>query len=231
MLQSYFGRRLSVRTLVAGLFAALVLLCGGWAALGMAPQQLILAWRVQSLPLMDAAAVEAAEPGALVLVTGVLAGNSPADHDLVTYALERWEVKTDAEGVSRGRWVDLAGYFPDLRLVVAGRPLRVQGNPQVTLLGAVPTDTYAPDGRWVPLDAYPLEAGTRRYRGLRNGDRVTVLGHKTASGDIAPSHLFFGDRAAFVVYARNLAKNFFLAGLCVMAMAPLSFGLAWVLMG
>jgi len=39
-----------------------------------------------------------------------------------------------------------------------------------------------------------LPDGTRRYRGLYDGDRVTVLGRKSADGGVLPEHLFGGDR-------------------------------------
>ncbi len=210
---------------VAALFASFVLGGGALAAFVLAPQQAFLAWRVRHIPPMDAAAVASAAPDEDLLVTGVLQGNTAAEHDFVLYALERWKVKTDSEGKSYGKWEDLEGYFPDLRLVVGERPLLVQGNPEVRLLGDVHMETYPLGSEHsIPLDAYPLDAGTLRYTGLRDGDQVTVLGHKADSGGIQPSHLFVGDRAAFEAFLKNSGKGIFLAGLCVMALTPLVFG-------
>ena len=217
-------RRLRWKVSVAALFALFVLGCGALSAFVLAPQQALLAWRIDHIPQMDVAAVEAAAPGADVLVTGVLEGNPPSVHDFVTYTLERWEVKTDSEGQSYGRWVDVEGAFPDLRLVADGQPLLVQGNIDVRLLGAVHMEMYqeGSDLR-VPSDTIPLSDGTLRYHGLRNGDRVTVLGRKAASGGIVPSHLFAGDRVTFQESQRSSGWNLFLAGLCVMALSPLVF--------
>ena len=216
-------RRLRWRGAVAALFASFVLGCGALAAFVFAPQQAWLAWRIRHIPQMGAAAVEAADPGEEVLVTGVLEDNPPAAHEFATYTLERWEVKTDSEGQSHGRWVDAEGYFPDLRLVVDGKPVLIQGNADVWLLGPVHMEMYDESGLRVADDSIHLPDGTLRYHGLRNGDRVTVLGRKAASGGVVPSHLFVGDRVAFEEAQRSGGWNLFLAGLCVMALAPLVF--------
>jgi len=76
-----------------------------------------------------------------------------------------------------------------------------------------------------------LPDGTRRYRGLYDGDRVTVLGRKSADGGVLPEHLFGGDRPQFEESQRQAASGLFMAGLCMMAFAPLLpiGGLLWAL--
>ena len=224
-------RRLRTASLVAALFASFVLGCGALSAFVLAPQQRYLAWRIARIPQMNAADVEAAAPGDDVLVTGVLADNPAAEYDFVFYTLERWAVKTDSDGHSTGKWVDAEGYFPDLRLMVDGQPLLVQGDPNVTLLGDIHLETYeGGSGRKLPIDAIHLPDGTLRYHGLRDGDRVTALGRKGASGGILPSHLFVGDRVAFEEFERSNSKSLFLAGLCVMALSPLVYAFTLLMM-
>ncbi len=224
-------RRPQKVSLVAALFASLVLCCGLLSAFVLAPQRMYLSWRISRIPQMNAADVAAAAPGTDVLVTGFLEGNRPAEHDFVTYTLERWQVKTNADGESYGKWVDAEGYFPDLRLLVDGEAVRIQGTAEVTLLGDVHVVMdEGGTGRRLPLDAIHMADGTLRYHGLRDGDRVTVLGRKAASGGIVPSRLYAGDRAAFEEFERAGAKGLFLAGLVVMALSPLVYGLTLFLM-
>ena len=74
--------------------------------------------------------------------------------------------------------------------------------------------------------------GTRRYRGLCDGDLVTVLGRKSTNGGVLPEHFFGGDHLQFVESQRQAASGLlFMAGLCMMAFAPLLLigGLLFVL--
>ncbi len=203
----------------AALFAFLVLGCGALTAFVLAPRQALLAWRMSRIPPMDAAAVETLAPVEDVLLTGVLEGNPSLAHHFVAYTLERWEAK-DANRPSDGRWVDAERVFPDLQLVVQGQPVLVQSSAEVRLLGAVHVGVY--QGNTGFQDALHRT----RYHGLRNGDQVTVLGRKAASGGVVPSYLFAGNRAAFEAFARSSARDLFLAGLLVMAFSPLVFGFA-----
>ncbi len=172
---------------------------------------------------MDAAAVAAASPGDDVLITGRLADNPAAEYDFVCYTSERWEVKAspDSAGKPYGHWEEADSYFPDLHLIVAGGRVLVRGNPDVTLLGDVHLETYeAGSGRRLPVDAIHMPDGTLRYHGLRNGDRVTVLGRKAASGDVIPSHLFVGDRETFQERLWESARGILLAALLLLIASP-----------
>ena len=216
-------RRLWQISPVATFFAGLVAGYCAWVLLWVVPQNLFLAWRISHLPTMDAAAVAAVAPGDDVLVTGRLADNPTTQYDFVYYTLERWEVRTspDSAGKPYGRWEDAEGYSPDLFLVVAGGHVLIQGNPDVTLLGDVHLETYeAGSGRRLPIDAIHIPDGTLRYHGLRNGDRVTVLGRKAASGGIVPSYLFVSDRETFQQRQWESAKNLFLAASFLMVISP-----------
>ncbi len=76
-----------------------------------------------------------------------------------------------------------------------------------------------------------LPDGTRRYQGFFDGDLVTVLGKKSANGGVLPEHIFGGDRLQFEESQRQAASGLFMAGLCMMAFAPLLLigGLLWAL--
>ena len=64
------------------------------------------------------------------------------------------------------------------------------------------------------------EGPTLCYRGLANGDQVTVLGEKASSGGILPAQMFLGDRAAFEASEQQAASNFLISGLVSLALAP-----------
>jgi hypothetical protein len=66
----------------------------------------------------------------------------------------------------------------------------------------------------------PLPDGSLRYRGLADGDLVTVLGRKSSAQGVALEHLFGGDRSAFEASQRQAASNFLVAGIFSMVMAP-----------
>jgi len=66
-----------------------------------------------------------------------------------------------------------------------------------------------------------LPDGTKRYRGLFDGDLVTVLGKKSANGGVLPEHIFGGDRLQFEESQRQAASGLLISGLCMIALAPL----------
>jgi len=66
-----------------------------------------------------------------------------------------------------------------------------------------------------------LPDGTKRYRGLFNGDLVTVLGKKSANGGVLPEYIFGGDRLQFEESQRQAASGLLISGLCLIVLAPL----------
>jgi hypothetical protein len=206
-------------------------LCGAFMALVVAPRQALQAGRVARLPLADAAAVAAAGPGEDLLVTGVLEGNTPLLAEgppLVVYAEERWVVTVpggeDGEGSGEpfGRWQSQVVRVPALTLAVGGEPVRIEATSGARLSGALhETVVRAEDGLEArDPDGQVLANGSQRYRGMTDGDWVTVLGEKGQEGGVVPEHLFAGDRAAFAESQRQAASGLWYSGLASMVAAP-----------
>ena len=203
-------------------------LCGLVMVFVMAPRQALQAASLQRLPVMDAAAVEAAAPGDTLLVTGVLAGNPPArsGSTLVVYESAVWEVELlESEGGEvgepSGRWQSQRTQTPALALSVADAAVAVHPAEGVQLGGALREEIVPGTSDLVDDDnGTPRPAGTIRYRGLADGDLVTVLGDKASVGGLTPRHLFAGDRTAFEASQRQAAGNFLAAGIFSLVLAP-----------
>jgi hypothetical protein len=207
--------------------AAACCACGALMTFVLAPGQAARAFNVSRMPVMDAAAVQAAAPGQAVLITGRLAGNPPAlpGKDLVVYKVEQWTVRvSEGETGNRepsGRWESAGRSAPDLNLEVGGQPLQLLAATSVQLSGSL-REELEPGGGDLTANyqGQPLADGSRRYEGLADGDLTTVLGQKAASGGVLPEHLYGGDRVAFEASQRQAASGLFGAGICAMAMAP-----------
>lgn len=205
-------------------------LCGVFMAFVVAPGQALQAARVARLPLADAAGVAAAAPGDDLLVSGVLDGNAPLldDSPLVAYAEEVWVVTAtggedgEASGEPFGRWQSQVVSVPPLTLLVGEAPVVLQAASGLRLGGALRETIVPSEGGLVAEDAQgqALPAGSRRYRGLVNGDLVTVLGQKAAAGGLIPQHLFAGDRVAFAASQRQAASGLWYSGLASIVAAP-----------
>jgi len=237
---SSLGQR--IRSVLAiALISVLCLLCGGLTAFGFAPAQAVQAYRLSRLPAMETAAqVAAAKTGAELLFTGRLKDNAPLldGFDFVACSIEEWQVSRpsdEARGSSEpvGHWEPAETVIPALTLDLNGQAVSLLETRSGRLSGALHTQVVKGDS---PLQAeYEGELvpdGTRRYRGLFDGDLVTVLGKKSTSGGVLPEHIFGGDRLQFEESQRQAASGLFMAGLCMMAFAPLLLigGLLWALL-
>jgi hypothetical protein len=197
-------------------------------AFWLAPAQALEAGRIARLPPMGAAEVEAAAPGTAVLVTGILEGNEPAlpGYDFVAYSEEAWQVTTPAaddgdSATPTGRWQSLGSVVPELSLAVDGATLTLQAAQDARLTGDLREVIEAREGGVTArFEGDPLADGSRRYRGLADGDLTTVLGTKATSGGVTPEHLYGGDRAAFETSQRNAASGLLYSGLCAVALSP-----------
>jgi hypothetical protein len=202
--------------------------CGALMAFVMAPGQALQAFNISRMPQMDAAAVQAAAPGAAVLATGVLTGNAPArpDSSLVAYSLERWnvtvtEASEDSAESTTGRWEAVELVVPALTLDMDGLTVPVLESENVRLSGNLHEETVPGGGpAQATYQGQSLPDGTLRYEGLADGDLTTVYGQKAASGGILPDHLFAGDRVAFEQSQRQAASGLLFSGLCAMALSP-----------
>jgi hypothetical protein len=233
MLTSRLPLRHTLRDRLGGVLAALAAsagccVCGLVLTFVMAPRQGLQAASVARLPNMGPAEVAAADPGDTILISGVLAGNAPllAGSDLVAYRIDEWQVtvtggEDGGESKPFGRWQSHATTTPELVLETEGQPLQLLASSHVRLSGPLHEALVASDSALVADDAgEPRADGTLRYRGLANGDPVTVLGEKHAVGGIVPERLFLGDRTAFEASEQQAASNFLISGLASLALAP-----------
>lgn len=204
-------------------------ICGLLAIFVFAPGQALEARRITRMPQMDAAAVAAAAPGDAVLISGVLIANSPVNPGsrLVAYTEQVWEVtvtEVDDDRSVRGAWSSPATtVVPALTLDMNGTRVAVQEAAAVRLSGALLREELVrgPEGaEEATYEEERLPDGSRRYRGLANGDLVTVLGQKAAAGGVLPEQIFAGDRVAFEESQRQSASAILNMGICSIVLAP-----------
>lgn len=202
--------------------------CGLIFTFYVAPRQKVQAYRIQNLPLINAADVGAAVPGADLLITGRLQNNATLDNgQFVAYELDIWEVTLpssddDSDSEPSGSWSSESQAVPDLNLDLGGQAVQILHNDQAQLSGPLHeliiegtgSNQARYNGKWLP-------EGSLRYQGLFDDDLVTVLGAKAASGGLIPEEYFAGDRVAFEKYQHDQAKGFLIAGICMIVLAPI----------
>lgn len=214
--------------LAVGVGAFSCCICGLLAIFVSAPGQALEARRIAGMPQMDAA-VAAAAPGDHVLISGVLIDNPPINPDsrLVAYTEEVWEVtvtEVDDDRSVRGAWSTPATtVVPALTLDMDGTRVAVREAGSVRLSGALLREELVrgPDtAEAATFEEERLPDGSRRYRGLADGDLVTVLGQKAAAGGVLPEQIFAGDRVAFEESQRQSASAILNMGICAIVLAP-----------
>ena len=239
LLSSVHRRIRSILAVAA--IAVLCLLCGGLMAFGFATAQAIQAYRISRMPVTeDIAQVAAAETGEELLFTGVLQDNVPLVEglDFVACAVEEWKVSRpsdDTRGSSElsGHWENAETVIPALTLELNGQPMSLEETRSGRLSGNLHIQIVKGDSPYqAAYEGERLPDGTRRYRGLYDGDLITVLGKKAANGSVLPDHLFAGNRPAFEASQRKMASGLFIFGFCMMAFAPMLLlgGVLWALL-
>jgi len=222
--------RQRVRSMLAiTAISVLCVLCGGLMAFGLAPAQAIQAYRISRLPVTEnGAQVAAAQPGEELLLTGILKGNAPLLEglDFVAYSVEEWKVTLpsgdDSDSTPSGHWETVATVIPALTLELHGQPASLLKASSAHLSGDLHSQTVkGTDALQAEYEGERLPDGSKRYRGLFDGDLVTVLGKKSATGSVLPEHIFAGDHLQFVESQRQAASGLFMAGLFLMVFAPL----------
>ncbi len=222
--------RQRVRSMLAiTAISVLCLLCGGLMAFGLAPAQAIQAYRISRLPVTEnAAQVAAAQAEEELLFTGTLKGNPPLLEglDFVAYSVEEWKVTLpsdeDDDSQPSGRWESAETVVPALTIELQGQPVSLLKASSARLSGDLHILIVKGDGpHQAEYEGERLPDGSKRYRGLFDGDLVTVLGKKSATGSVLPEHIFAGDHLQFVESQRQAASGLFVSGLCMMAFAPL----------
>lgn len=228
-LQSSLRQRINTILIALG-FSLLCCLSGALMTFVLSPAQALEALRVSQLPQMNAQDVQSAAPGETLLFTATLTDNVPPQDrvNMVAYRVEEWRVTVPSES-SRGgdaphpsgHWETLETVVPELSAELGGQVISLHRSKGVGLGGALHEKVIKSNSPLQAMDmGEPLPDGTRRYRGLMNGDLVTVLGKKASDGGVIPGQLFAGDRIAFEESLRDAAKGLFSAGLCMIALAP-----------
>lgn len=215
--------------------------CGSLLTFVLAPRQALKAAQVSSIPQMDLVDVQAAAPGTPVLITGTLSGNDPAlpDGGLVAYVEETWEVNETRSGRQTktkavGHWQKAGTVVPDLTLTFGEQSIGLLAADHVALSGRLHEVIVDGTGPFEADDAgIPRPAGTQRFRGLKDGDRTTVLGQKSSDGGIIPEALYAGDRVAFEASQHQATSGLFVAGVTTLFFSPLVFfvGLGFAVFG
>jgi len=223
----------AVRRRLGAAFAVIVLsvacfACGAVMTFFLAPRQAVQAYRIARMPVMDAMDVEAAAAGDPILVTGTLMDNAPLldGFDFVAYEEDVWRVTTpdrdDGDSAKpHGSWKSGETVAPALTLRLGNRPVQIHATDNVRLGGALREEIVRGDGpgrakyreQWLP-------DGSRRYRGVTNGDLLTVLGKKATAGGVIPEELFAGDRVAFEDSQRRAASGLLFGGIFLMILSP-----------
>ena len=202
--------------------------CGAYMAFVAAPGQALTAAGISRLPVMDAGSVAAAAPGQTVLISGLLAGNPPLlpGMDFVAYSEEEWQVTTppsdeDSSGAPHGDWKATRLVVPELSLAVNGQTVAIHAAESVQLSGPLrETLVRGESSLQAKYENELLPDGTKRYRGLADGDAASVLGKKAAAGGVTPEQVFAGGRAAFEASQRQAASNLLFGGIASMIAAP-----------
>ena len=228
------NRRINVRQRLGGITAALLAAfaccaCGSLMTFVVAPRQAAQAARIDRLPHMQAADLAAAAAGDDVLITGVLAGNEALldGSELVAYSELAWVLSTtsddDADSFTpQGRWVSRANTVPGLTLALEGQAVQIHAGSSVQFSGPLREQLVPGDGPGeASFEGEMLPEGSRRYRGLADGDLTTVLGTRAPDGGVLPEHLFAGNRAEFEESQQQAASSLFVVGLLVMALSPI----------
>ncbi|MBT3390530.1 MAG: hypothetical protein HN413_08970 [Chloroflexi bacterium] len=209
-----------------GIGAVVLLSCGLLFVFFLAPRQKLEARRIEQLPLMDAATVTSSAPGDELLVTGILQGEALPDvNNFVAYKVDEWQVRQDTSETSdsqpSGSWQRIETRIPDLRLDVGGQWVDLWGATDVNLSGPLHEVLILSNSReTAPYDSQSLPDGSYRYLGFYDGDLVTTLGKKAASGGILPDELFAGDRVAFVESQHAAAQGLLIAGIIMLVCSP-----------
>lgn len=127
----------------------------------------------------------------------------------------------DGQGQPHGLWKSVETVVPDLSLDLSGQSVAVRGTSSARLLGPLRETTVPGDGPTATYEGKPVPAGTRRYRGLTNGDLATLLGKKEATGGVIPEQLFAGDRGTFETSQRQAASGLLISGICSIMLSPI----------
>jgi hypothetical protein len=158
----------------------------------LAPQEAREWNHLRRLDVLDAEGFHAASPDTQVLVTGVLERNrSDVSGELVAYTQEQWTTIYEAEsGSYQSLWGTSKQVVPALTILVQGQPIDSVAVASVQQGGSQHTVERGSDQK------EGISERPTRLIGLKNGDRVTVIGYKNADGNLVPTRLHGGTQDA-----------------------------------
>lgn len=218
-----------IRNRISGAFAAIVaavlfFACGAGLAFVISPQQAAEWRRIQNLPETTAASFEAAAADEEIAATGRLEDNATVTEDgLVAYIREEWDVDPPDENdnTADGTWRTLETVSPSLTLTLPDGTIPIEQGSSLTMGGAQHETITRGTGMSARYEGQDLPEGSIRIRGYKNGDLLTVVGHKSSAGTLVPDRLFGGDRVQLVENVRSGARAAFAIGVGLMICSPL----------
>lgn len=229
MSQLFKASFLSCWLLFAGVIGCIFFSCGGLMAFGLAPSLEDRAAELNTLPTTPDVAV-----GQEAILTGTLSENETittdpeisniASYELVAYLVERYERSTSGTGSNRrttGSWRIDRRVVDTLTLDVNGTLVDLIGDDLSTALNGTPHE-FRVDG------SNTLSNGSRRVRGFRNGDQVTIVGERTLNGSFETSEIYGGTREQLIENAETgaaVAKYLGLAFMGCSLVVMLIFGI------
>ncbi len=185
---------------------------------------------IKKLPELDAAAFQQSAAGKTVALTGILVGPNGElqSTGLVIYERNKWSVtqrtRRSSSGSSRrteyeGTWIYQGNKMVNCALSLGGTNIPLEANNQVQIDSAlhkaneyVPASGESADG---------IIEGTIRQSGFQAGDKVTIIGVKTATG-VRPGQIYGGDRKGYISYLEDQTVQSRIAGIVMVVMGTIT---------
>jgi hypothetical protein len=189
-----------------GVTVLLTVIGGAAITFLIAPRQERDRQRIERHPELDASSYADTSIGEFIVITGQLQNNrTMTRHELVAYRVDEWDVISDGDDGYQGSWHTVEANVPSLSLAVNGGVISTAAVATVAMGGRVHEFIEPAESGWQALYAGDsLTDGSLRTQGFRNRDVVTVVGRKTATGELLPDRLYAGGRDDLV---RDLGLN------------------------
>lgn len=210
-----------------GVIVLLALIGGAVIAFIIAPRQERDRQRIEGHPDLDASSYPDTAVGEFVVITGHLRDNGTMTrHELVAYRVDEWDVISDGDDGYQGSWHMVEANVPPLSLAVKGGLISTAAVATVAMGGRVHEFVEPAESGWQALYAGDsLTDGSLRTQGFRNRDLVTVVGRKTATGELRPDRLYAGEREDLVRELRLDVRVLRIVGVAIMVIGALLLAL------
>ncbi|MDF1563284.1 MAG: hypothetical protein P1V51_09580 [Deltaproteobacteria bacterium] len=204
----------------AAVVVGLIFLAGFYLAFVVFPRQMQERRELEAVPTVSRGQLVQETLGEAVLVTGTLLDNPVIKgEDLVAYRSERWEVRY-RDGENEGRWWGDEERWPRLRVAIEGGVVQTASGPP-TARSAMAHELLEPhaDERVADHEGTPLPHGSLRFLGVRNGDRVTLVGRVDREATLKVDYFHAGTREQLLDSLLLNARMIQIFGLLLMAAA------------